>query len=249
VNLTNLYFNGTLITATADNLNSGVASSAATLISNATLKVYGSNVQIVAGGTLTVGAGGTLTLPAGSVGSDDIAAGTMANAMTISNATTKLYGSNVEVVAGGTLTVGTGGTVTLPSESVAITALADGIVGSLTVATAPVSPTQATITVTMKDINGSALTVSKGAYCWFTTQAIQTVPDTNGIGSWSFVSHGDVRRYAYNGTGIIGYYCTSHTDGTMDFLITCEAAGWTNRFGIEGPNGCYSNLAVIYKTP
>lgn len=43
-----------------------------TLISNATLKVYGSNVEVVAGGSLTVGAGGTITVPADSVSLDAV---------------------------------------------------------------------------------------------------------------------------------------------------------------------------------
>lgn len=47
-----LNIGGTYVTATADNLNSGVASSGATLVSNVNLKAFGSNFVGVAGGSL-----------------------------------------------------------------------------------------------------------------------------------------------------------------------------------------------------
>ena len=46
--------NGTKVTASAADLNAGLASSTASLVSNAVLKVYGSNLVIKAGGTVTV---------------------------------------------------------------------------------------------------------------------------------------------------------------------------------------------------
>jgi len=49
--------NGTKVTASAADLNAGLASSTASLVSNAVLKVYGSNLVIKAGGTVTVPAG------------------------------------------------------------------------------------------------------------------------------------------------------------------------------------------------
>jgi len=49
--------NGTKVTATAAQLNSGLATATSSLLSNEVLKVYGSNLVIKAGGTVTVPAG------------------------------------------------------------------------------------------------------------------------------------------------------------------------------------------------
>jgi len=49
--------NGTKVTATAAQLNSGLATATSSLVSNDVLKVYGSNLVIKAGGTVTVPAG------------------------------------------------------------------------------------------------------------------------------------------------------------------------------------------------
>jgi hypothetical protein len=48
---------GVKVTATAAQLNSGLATATSSLVSNAVLKVYGSNLVIKAGGTVTVPAG------------------------------------------------------------------------------------------------------------------------------------------------------------------------------------------------
>lgn len=56
-----LTIDGTVVTATAANLNSGVAGSTSVLVSNEILKVYGSNIAVVAGGTITLGAGTTMS--------------------------------------------------------------------------------------------------------------------------------------------------------------------------------------------
>ncbi len=52
------YIGGTKVTATAANLNSGVAGSTATSVSNAELRIYGSNIVTVADGATVLG--GTL---------------------------------------------------------------------------------------------------------------------------------------------------------------------------------------------
>lgn len=113
---------GTKVTATAAQLNAAGGGSTATLtptlITNNTLKVYGSNLVIKAGGTVDV--------PAGSVAAASIAAGTMANTMIISNTLSQYVGTNVDIVAGGRLTIGTGGTVTVPAGSVAAASIAAG---------------------------------------------------------------------------------------------------------------------------
>ena len=97
---------GVKVTATAANLNAGLASSTASLVSNAVLKVYGSN--------LVIKAGGTVTLPDASVASAALPA-TIANSTLVSNAVLKVYGSN--------LAIGAGGTGTVPSGSIDAAAL------------------------------------------------------------------------------------------------------------------------------
>lgn len=64
-----------------------------------------------------------ITLPAGSVGADDIAAGTMANQMIVSNANDVLYISN--------LTVKVLGSVTVPAGSIASASIAAGNMNNL----------------------------------------------------------------------------------------------------------------------
>ena len=92
-----LFLNNTQVTATADNLNSGLASSTANIVSNSTLKVYGSNLVLVTGGTIS--------LPSASIASTALPAA-IANSTLVSNPVLKVYGSNIEVVANGSLTVG-----------------------------------------------------------------------------------------------------------------------------------------------
>jgi hypothetical protein len=118
-----LYLSGTQVTANATTLNAAgggtTATLAPTLISNATLKVYGSNLVVVTGGTVT--------LPSASIASSALPT-TLSDATLISNATLKVYGSNLVVV--------TGGTVTLPSASIASTALPATIANSTIVSNA-----------------------------------------------------------------------------------------------------------------
>jgi len=119
------------------------------------------------------------------------------------------------------------------------------VFASVTIETASVSGTQATITVTCKDLGGNTLAAAKTFPFWFTTAAVSTTPSTNGIESWSYVAHGNVETYL-NYTTCPQYIGTTHTDGTMDFLVTSENDGFTNRFVVEGPNGSYTNLVVTY---
>ena len=96
---------GTEVTATAANLNAGLASSTANLVSNATLKVYGSNAVVVAGGTVTLGQGVAVT-GAGAT-------------LTISNVTQTAASLFTGLrVAGGTLT----GTITNDGATIGATA-------------------------------------------------------------------------------------------------------------------------------
>ena len=101
------------MTATAAQLNLAGGGSAATLtptlVSNATLKVYGSN--------LVIKAGGTVDLPAASVASTALAA-SITDSTLFSNNTAKVYASNLVVKAGGTVTV--------PDGSVGVAALGTG---------------------------------------------------------------------------------------------------------------------------
>ena len=87
---------GVKVTATAADLNAGLASSTASLVSNAVLKVYGSN--------LVIKAGGTVTSPDASVASAALPA-TIANSTVVSNATLTVYGSNLVMKAGGSVTL------------------------------------------------------------------------------------------------------------------------------------------------
>jgi len=120
----------------------------------------------------------------------------------------------------------------------------------VTVDSSPVSSTQATITVTCKDLFGNTLADEKTFQFWFTTQSIQTVPDLSGIDQWSFVAHGDLEAYwllepPASSTNYV-YVGTTHTDGTMDFLVNMNSGPTTNRFSVLGPNGSYTNRAIAY---
>jgi hypothetical protein len=86
---------GTEVTATAANLNSGVASSTANLISNATLKVYGSNIVTVSGGAATLG--GTLAVTGATTLTGNL---TETGTATINGAGGILLSTNVVIVAG-----------------------------------------------------------------------------------------------------------------------------------------------------
>ncbi len=66
--------NGTKVTATAAQLNSGLSSATSSLVSNDVLKVYGSN--------LVIKSGGTVTLPAASVDAAALTANIAAARMT-----------------------------------------------------------------------------------------------------------------------------------------------------------------------
>ena len=94
INNGSFYLGGTQVTANADNLNSGVASSTASLVSNATLKVYGNDLTILANGNLTLGTNITVSgnypaangaaitaLAAGNIAAGNIAVARMTNAL------------------------------------------------------------------------------------------------------------------------------------------------------------------------
>lgn len=112
-------------TGTTANLNSGLASSGATLVSNVNAKAVFSNLVVVAGGTVSA--------PASSIAAASVAGGTLAgmtldsastvNALTLSNMNALVKASNVVVSAGGSLTVGDGSTITFPAASIASAAL------------------------------------------------------------------------------------------------------------------------------
>lgn len=126
------------------------------------------------------------------------------------------------------------------------------VFGSVDVATAPVSATQATITCTCKNVFGDTLADDKTFTFWFSTPSVQTVPSIEGIESWSYVAHGEVNSYwdlyltSEGTTTNYVYVGTTHTDGTMDFLVTAESGPWTNYFHVLGPNGTYSKTAIAY---
>lgn len=127
---------------------------------------------------------------------------------------------------------------------------------SLDVDTAGVSATQATITVTCKNIYGDTLAAEKTFQFWFTTYAVSTVPSVEGIESWTYVAHGDVDAYVDLGTfeGVgpgtnMVYIGTTHTDGTMDFLVTADVGTGSNWFFAFGPNGDLSQTKVVYEVP
>jgi len=120
--------------------------------------------------------------------------------------------------------------------------------------TAPVSTTQATITVTCKNLAGATLATNKTFMFWFTSMAQQTTPSEAGIASWSYVAHGDLE--ANFDLGLTGGPGTNyvrvgstHTDGTMDFLVTADSGPWSNRFCALGPNGSYTETTIRYITP
>lgn len=94
----------------------GATVTSATLVSNANLKVYGSNLVLVTGGTVT--------LPSASIASAALPA-TIANSTTVSNQNMLIHGSNLVLVSGGT--------ITLPSASIASAALPATIANSTTV--------------------------------------------------------------------------------------------------------------------
>lgn len=108
-----------LITATAAQINQLATGdiTTATLISNAVMKVYGSNVVIVTGGTFTAPDD---VIAVGLIADGVLGAGVIAQ--TVSNDTGQVYGSNLTVVAGGT--------VTFPADSVGADDIADGALGS-----------------------------------------------------------------------------------------------------------------------
>jgi len=135
-----------------------------------------------------------------------------------------------------------------------VEAIIAGTFGSLDVATAPVSTTQATITVTCKNLAGATLATNKTFMFWFTSMAQQTTPSEAGIASWSYVAHGDLE--ANFDLGLTGGPGTNyvrvgstHTDGTMDFLVTADSGPWSNRFCALGPNGSYTETTIRYITP
>ena len=85
-----------------------------TLISNKVMKLYGSNVVVVAGGTLTI--------PDDSIAVAKIGAGSLPTdviATSFSNATGYVYSSNLNVKAGGT--------VTIPAGSIGVAAISNGL--------------------------------------------------------------------------------------------------------------------------
>jgi hypothetical protein len=129
------------------------------------------------------------------------------------------------------------------------------IFGNVGVVATSVSTTQATITCTCSNLFGATLASAKTFTFWFTTDTQQTTPSLQGLESWTYVAHGEVNAYfdlntAGNGsdTNMI-YVGTTHTDGTMDFLVTSATVGWTNYFHVLGPNGSHSKTAVKYVAP
>ncbi len=118
-----LKIKGVQVTATAANINAGVASSTASLVSNAVLKVYGSNLVIVTGGTVT--------LPDASIASAALPASIAASTV-VSNATLKVYGSNLVVKAGGTVTVPAGSISEASIASLGLTTNIDVLISGST---------------------------------------------------------------------------------------------------------------------
>uniref|UniRef100_A0A6M3IHV7 Uncharacterized protein n=1 Tax=viral metagenome TaxID=1070528 RepID=A0A6M3IHV7_9ZZZZ len=145
------------------------------------------------------------------------------------------------------------------AQFVGLTTTQETIVGAVfadvDVVATSVSTTQATITCTCKDLMGDTLAAAKTFQFWFTTPTIQTVPSLEGLESWTYVAHGEVESYWDLNTPGDGsqtnmiYVGTTHTDGTMDFLVTSTNVGWTNYFHVLGPNGSYSATAVKYVAP
>lgn len=228
----------TNMTQSAAELNAAGAGTTATLtpsiVSNANLVVYGRNGTFT--NTLTIIEG---ALTDSTVVSADIKDGAVANGDLAANSVSS---NNLVAADFGGITVGAGGHVTVDSDA--------SIFASLTLSSSPVSATQATITVTCKDINGVTLEAAKSYECWFTTYTQQFTPSTNGIETFTFVDHGAVAAYRYVAASIIGgYLVTSHTDGTTDFLVTCETGPSTNLFKALSPNGALVSVNVAFTAP
>lgn len=107
--------NNFLIEVAAGNMSTNTSVTTATLVSNATLMVYGSN--------LVIKSGGTLDLPDASIASANLPA-TISNSTLISNDTAKVSVSNLNVKAGGIVTV--------PANSIASAAIVGGMSWTVT---------------------------------------------------------------------------------------------------------------------
>jgi len=171
-------------------------------------------------GDITIGADGTMTVDDAAVGAAEVGAGMLRD------------------------------TVIVQSDS--ISNALNTLFGNVDVVAAAVSSTQATITCTCQDLFGNTLADDKAFIFWFSTASQQTTPSIEGIESWTYQAHGDVRAYLECGDPTLGattnyvYVGQTHTDGTMDFLVTADAGPWTNYFHVLGPNGTYSKTAVPY---
>jgi hypothetical protein len=129
---------------------------------------------------------------------------------------------------------------------------ASGISGVLC-ASMPVSATYSTttngaITVQAKDPAGANLARATGFEFWFSTAAVQTLPNTNSIESFS-VQNGDMRMYREVDTAVPTY--VAQTDNTGLFKVntvvyTNAAYSLTNYFHLLGPNGYYTNFQCKY---
>jgi hypothetical protein len=199
-------------------------------------------------GDITVAANGTMTVDASAL---NVIVATNASAEALA---ASVVATNASAVATAASIVATNASANASASAILATNYLGSVFGSVTVATAPVSPTQATITVTCKDITGATLATAKTFPFWFTAPGQSTTPSESGIESWSYVTHGDLK--ANLDLGIVSYPGTNyvrvgqtHTDGTMDFLVTSVAAGWTNGFSVLGPNGSFTNETIKYITP
>lgn len=119
-----------------------------------------------------------------------------------------------------------------------------GILKSWTIGFTYVAATQGTVTVTAKDVNGDTLAAAKAFQGWFTTQAVQTRPATNGVLATA-VTKGSIKSI-HDYANDDNYYCVTDTDGIFTMTVyNDDANGVTNQWVVYGA-GCYTNRALPY---
>jgi hypothetical protein len=111
------------------------------------------------------------------------------------------------------------------------------------------SDTNVTISAQVTDLTGASVNRSVGFEFWFSTTAVQTLPDTNGVQSFS-TSQGTIRSYWLNlaGTNPV-YVAQTSTAGLFTLAAVCIPVTWTNQFHLLGPNGYYTNATVVWDAP
>jgi len=173
-----------------------------------------------------------------------------------SNAALVTLSGEVAIADGGVVSFASGGSLDIETNRAqvaeALLSPLASIFGSVAVETSPISTTQATVTVTCKDLAGNTMAAAKTIVCWYTTSADTTVPNETGIESWTWSGDTpaaiDLGLPTGTGTNLVRVV-RSAASGIGIFTVTCDTGPWTNRFAVLGPNGSYTNLAVAYTAP